>query len=200
MPTVTGPYGNPGAPHSIEWQDSDVVGETTNPFNVAQTIYPWGQSLMEVSFSMPSMPPAQFRAWQVFLRLLEGINGVFLSVADNLNQNPQNPSATAPTVNGVNASGSYSLNVTGGSNMTAGDWFAIPGNGAFATGSRLYQITGISGGTWTIWPPIREATLGSETLVIRGAQGVWRLKSNVRKYAVSTDRVYGVTFEFREAL
>ena len=132
--------------------------------------------------------------------MLDGINGVFLSVADPLASAPQNSAATAPTVSGVNASGSYVLNVSGGSHNTVGDWISVPGSGAFSTGSRLYQITAITGSAWSIWPPIREATVGGETITINNAKGVWRLKSNSRKYSVDVQRVYQVSFECREAL
>ena len=200
VPTTVTVYGEAGAPRSIEWNDTDIAGATTNPFTAQQQIYNWGQGYMEFSFSYPAMPVSVFRQWQVFLRLLEGINGVFLSAADPLASAPQNSLATAPTVSGVNAAGSYSLNISGGSHNTVGDWFSIPGNGAFSTGSRLYQITAISGSVWSIWPPIREATAGGETLTINGAKGVWRLKNTGRRYSCDVQRVYQLAYEAREAL
>lgn len=199
VPPLTTVYGD-SSPRSVEWEDYDVVSANTNPFSLAQQIYSWGQARMSFSFSYSPMQLAQFRAWQVFLRLLQGINGVFLSVADPLNVNPQNGSATAPTVNGVNASGAYTLNVSGGSGQSIGDWISIPGSGAFSTGSRLYQITSVGGGVLGVWPPIREATVGSEAITIRNAQGVWRMKNTTRKYSVDVARHYGLSFEAEEAL
>jgi hypothetical protein len=102
----------------------------------------------------------------------------------------------------VNASGVTTINVSGGTstNQTVGDWIGVPGNGAFSAGSRIYLVTAVGSGTLGIYPPLREATVGGEVIVINGAQGVWRLKSPTRKFSVDTQRTFGFSLEAREAL
>ena len=199
----------PPAPHSIEWQFTDVVSANDNPFSLQQQIYQWGQALIEISFSYPPIPTnptlAATRgsppAWQAFFASLQGTAGVFLAPVDPLHTAPQNAAATSPTVTGVNASGVTTINVSGGSSthQTVGDWIAVPGSGAFSTGSRIYLVTEVGSGTLGIYPPLREATVGGETVVINGANGVWRLKSPIRKFHVDVQRTFSFTFEAREA-
>ena len=210
FPLITLPA-MPPAPRSVEWQFTDVMGVNENPFSLQQQFYRWGQAIIEISFMYPPVPtnPALSAtrgsppAWQAFLAALQGNYGVFLSPADPLHESPQNASATSPTVSGVNASGVTTINVSGGTstNQTVGDWIGVPGNGAsFSTGSRIYLVTAVGSGTLGIYPPLREATVGGEVIVINGAQGVWRLKSPTRKFSVDTQRTFGFSLEAREAL
>ena len=62
------------------------------------------------------------------------------------------------------------------------------------------EITAIAGPSLTIWPPIRESPADGQGIAITGTQGVWRLKSNSRKWSVAVNKLYSISFELREAL
>jgi hypothetical protein len=147
--------GQPIAPRSIEPMWMDTVAVNTNPFTAQQQTMNWMASWMEFSVSWPSLTNSQACALEAWLMAVQGMNAVF-SFGDPLNVGPQNPSATAPTVNGANQTG-YVLDITGGGDLTIGDWFSLAGSGAYSGGSRWYRITGFGSGSLNIWPQIRES-------------------------------------------
>lgn len=181
---------DPPAPASVEWNLNDTVGVSTNPFTAQQQTYNWNASWLEASLSYQPMTNAQAISWVAWLMSLNGIEGTF-QFGDPLNQGPQNPNAVAPVVSGGGQTG-YILNTGSGSNLTVGDWIQI--------GYRLYRLTYVSGGQLMIWPQIRESPADGQAIQIVNTQGIWRLKSNMRKVSVQKVKTYGITFEIREAL
>lgn len=200
LPSAVTPNGEPGAPRSVEWQFSDVISSSLNPFSLSQQFYNWGQGLIEMSVSYPPLARSVQPPWEAFLASAQGTLAVFLMVVDPLHVAPQNSGATAPTVSGTNPSGAIVLNISGGSNQTVGDWIGLAGSGAYSTGSRIYMITSVAGGQLGIYPPIREAPTGGQAVIINNAQGIFRMSSPVRKFSIDMQRTVSLVFECREAL
>jgi hypothetical protein len=85
--------------------------------------------------------------------------------------------------------------------LRPGDWLQI--------GYRLYRnltskIISDPGGvglvTLDIWPPLREPPADGDAIIVTNTLGLWRLKSNQRKWSITESRFYGLQFEIREAL
>jgi|SRR5579871_562800 len=184
MPTV------PAVPRTIEWQATDVTGVATNPFTLQQQVYLWGASLLEASLGYQPLTNAQAVAWIAWLMSLQGTAGAFF-FGDPLNRTPQNPAASAPFVAGAGQTG-YLLNVSGGSGQTVGDWIQI--------GFRLYRLTSVTVNQLGIWPQLRESPTDRTPIIINNTQGLFRLKSNQRKWSVRETKMYGLSFEIREAI
>lgn len=198
-PTIYAPTtGLAIGPKSVEWEMEDVVGVSTNPFNLAQQYFLWQQSLLQCSVSYAFLTNAQHFAMLAWLMELQGASGVF-PFGDAYNTQPQDSAATAPSVNGAGQTG-YTLAVSGGSHQTPGDWISIQGSGSYSTGSRLYMITSVAGGSLGIWPAIRESPADTQSITISKATGMFRLKGNTRKVTQNVDKTWSVTFEIREAL
>ncbi len=167
----------------------DTVAAARSPFSQQQQLHNWGASILRASLSYPFMTKLYARPWVAFLMSLQGISNVFL-FGDPLNQGPANGAASGGTVTGGGQTG-YILN-TSSSGLTAGDWIQL--------GIRLYMVTSVSGGTLGIWPQIRESPADGTTVIITNTQGLFRLTKNDRKYDVSNQRVYSITFEIEEAI
>jgi hypothetical protein len=78
----------------------------------------------------------------------------------------------------------------------------LPGD-YLQVGFRLYRtLTQYNGGTGVleIWPQIRESPLDGTAVTVTNTQGLFRLKSNARKWSVSEAKMYGLQFDAREAI
>ena len=180
---------SPSAPKSMEWMLSDVQGSVKSPFSLQQQIFSWSQAVLAVSLSYQPMLPPQAAAWEAFLMNCYGIGSVFM-FGDPLRLTPQTPGATGGTASAA-ASGATTLTISS-SGMQVGDWVQV--------GVRMYRLVNGSGGTFGIWPPVREAITSGTSVVVNGAQGLFRLLKNDRKYTVKDTKVYGFNFEIIEAL
>jgi hypothetical protein len=81
--------------------------------------------------------------------------------------------------------------------LKAGDWIQI--------GNRIYRVlvdaTQSSGAaTLSIWPQLRESPNDGESIVLNNTQGLFRMKSNMRKFSITEARFYGFQFDIREAI
>jgi hypothetical protein len=199
QPTIYAPAtGLAIGPRNVEWQLSDVVGSTINPFSLAQQFYAWNQSEFQCSVAYAYLTQQQHFSMFSWLAALQGSLSVF-PFGDPYNTAPQNPAATAPSVSGSGQSG-YVLNITGGSNLTPGDWISIQGSGSYSTGSRLYMITSVASGALGIWPAIRESPTNGQTITISNCTGMFRLRANSRKFTQNLDKTWGLVYEIHEAL
>lgn len=186
----------PAAPSSVEWNAIDMVAISQSAFSGQQQIQNWNSSWLEASVNMPVMTPTLFREWQAWLMGLKGQSAVF-QLGDPILAHPRGTGLGTPTVVGSGQTG-YTLATTGwsGANaLLAGDFIQI--------GYRLYtNLVAIGAGsqTLTIWPQIRESPLNGTPIVIHNTQGLFRLKSNSRKWSLNGQRYYSFGFEIREAL
>jgi hypothetical protein len=191
----------PPAPKTIEWQAQDTVAENTSPFSGQQQIYNWQASWLEASVTYQPMNNAQAQAWIAFLMALQGTANIF-GLGDPLMAAPLGSGAGAPQVLGSSQTG-YTLNTKGWTAsaqgvLQPGDWLQL--------GLRLYRnlsvanADGSGDATLNIWPQIRESPVDGTNLVLNNTQGLFRLKSNQRKWSVNDAKIYGITFEMREAI
>ncbi len=185
------------SPASLEFMDNDVVAAAESIFTGQQQIQSWEASWMEASVQMPPMSPATFAPWQAWIRQLQGIQGVFLIGDPIRGKAPYGTGAGTPVVSGSNQTG-YQLATSGWSGPNAllpGDYIQI--------GYRLYMNLGTVGPgsqTLQIWPNLRESPLDGTAITVTNTQGLFRLKSNIRKTSLGRDRYYSVQFDIREAI
>jgi hypothetical protein len=196
MPTT------PSAPATIDFTATDIVALSVSPFTGQQQVQDWQQGWLEASVSMPPLAPLHARAWVAFLKGLRGQANVF-QLGDPLGVAPQGSGAGTPVVNGSGQSG-FTLNVRGLTPGASGvllldDWLQI--------GYRLYSVVlsqvdadGSGNATINIYPSLRESPADGTAITLNNTKGLWRLKSNARKWSETTARVYGIQFDCREAL
>ena len=191
----------PAAPASMEFTANDVVSVNISPFSGQQQVQNWQAAWLEASVSLPPLTNQQAQAWIAFMMSLQGQANVF-QLGDPIAVAPSGTGAGVPQVNGGNQSG-FALQTKGWSPNAAvvllpGDWLQI--------GYRLYRNLGIvnadAGGQapLSIWPQLREPPVDGAPITLTNTKGLWRLKSNARKWSASTARIYGMQFEIREAL
>jgi hypothetical protein len=200
---------DPAAPAAVDFTAYDIVAASLNPFTGQQQFYDWGGAVLEASISMPPLTHVQAQNWIAFLLSLKGTANVF-QFGDPLAQAPQaGVVGGTPVVNGAGQTG-RTLNTKGWPApafgpypyvLRPGDWLQI--------GYRLYRnltskIISDPGGvglvTLDIWPPLREPPADGDAIIVTNTLGLWRLKSNQRKWSITESRFYGLQFEIREAL
>ena len=202
--TIVGMPSTP-APKSIEWTAQDVVGVSTSPFTGQQQVMDWQASWLEASVQMPPMAQGAAQAWISWLLQARGQAGVF-QLGDPAGQSPRGNALTASGpvafVDGAGQSGYrlrtklWAANTPGV--LLPGDWIQL--------GYRLYrnldQADADGGGnvTLNIWPQLREEPLNNLPVIVQNTRGLWRLKTNARKWSLGEARIYGLTFDIREAL
>jgi hypothetical protein len=186
----------PAAPALIEWTAMDTVAVSQSPFTGQQQTQVWPGSWLEASISMPPMKHATVQAWLAWLLQVQGMAGVF-QLGDPLAALPTGTGAGSPVVSGAGQTGS-ALNTSGWSganSLLPGDWIQI--------GYRLYRNLGIVGAgpqTLSIWPPLRESPPDATPIAVTNTVGLFRLKSNARKWSQNPNRLYGMQFDIREAI
>lgn len=195
MPTV------PSAPQTIDFTASDIVGLSISPFTGQQQVQDWQQGWLEASVSMPPLTHVQAQAWIAFLMGLRGQANVF-QLGDPLAVAPQGSGAGTPLVDGAAQAG-FTLNTKGWTPGASG--VLLPGDW-LQSGYRLYRnlvlanADGSGKATLGIYPSLRESPADGTAIVLTNTRGLWRLKSNARKWSETAARVYGVQFDCREAI
>jgi hypothetical protein len=193
---------DPSAPATIDFSATDIVALSTSVFTGNQQIQDWQQGWLEASVSMPPLTHPQAQQWIAFMLGLRGQANVF-QLGDPLAVAPLGSGAGSPLVNGAGQTG-YSLATKGWTPGAAavlqpGDWLQI--------GLRLYRTTlavvnadSSGNAVVNIWPPLRESPADATVVQLNNTQGLWRLKSNTRKWSITAARLYGLQFEIREAI
>lgn len=185
-------------PASIEFSAVEAVAASTSPFTGQQQIQSWQAGWLEATVKMPSLAFVNGPVWKAFLMAAQGTANVF-QLGDPVITAPQAGLGTGSmTVNGGGQTG-YTLSVTGYTGtLSPGDWLQI--------GYRLYSFVGgvtvLTGGVAAlpIWPQIRESPAGGAAIVLANTQGLFRLKTNTRKWIQSPGKMFGTQFDIREAL
>lgn len=181
------------APRAIDFTDVDTIATNLSPFTGTKQILDWQAAWIEASITMPPMfDGATARAWMAFMAELRGQSRVF-EIGDPLAALPIG-TATGGTVNGADQTG-FTLAVDLNGTLEIGDYIQI--------GHRLYRNldTAPSGtSTLNIWPQLRESPGDGDAITTHNTTGLFRLKSNARKFSLSEMRSYGFAFEIEEAL
>ena len=181
-------------PRTMEITANDTVATSLSPFTAQQQIYDWQAGWMEATISLPPMKRALAEPWIAFLMALHGQANVF-QFGDPSATAPRGSAAGSPLVNGAGQTG-YALATSGGTGtLLAGDWIQI--------GYRLYrnlEDVALGSATLNIWPQLRESPDANTAIILTNTQGLWRLRSNARKWTMDEARIYGIQIECREAL
>lgn len=191
----------PPAPKHIEWSFENIVGRIVSPFTGQEQVQNWQASWPEASLSYPPMKNATFQPWAAFLMALQGAANI-LQFGDPLMTAPRGTGSGTPVVNGAGQTG-YSISTRGWTASANG--VLLPGD-YLQIGFRLYRYVGTvplnANGSGVaiaaIWPNIRESPLDGTAISLNNTQGVWRMKNNAPKWAVSPGGIYLVTFEIKE--
>jgi hypothetical protein len=198
MSTVTMPTSP--IPAKTEWNFRNANAANTSPFSFQQQIQQWGAGLIEVSITIPPMTGAQAAAWVGFLAGCQGMVNTFL-FGDPAKTTPNGTGSGSPAVAGAGQTG-FSLNTSGWTANAVG--VLQPGDWIMLNSARLYcataQVNADPSGLATvpIWPNLRESPSGA--LVLTNTKGTFRLKNTDQRFTIDEARVYGVTFEIREAI
>lgn len=191
----------PPCPKTIEWQASNIVAQNVSPWSGQTQIYDWQGAWLEASVSYQPMTNDDAQDWIAFLMALHGSANIF-QLGDPLMTSPRGSGAGAPQVLGSGQTG-YALNTKGWTPGAAGvlkrgDWIQM--------GLRLYRnvapadADGSGHSTLSIWPQIRESPVDGTSLVLANTAGLFRLKNNQPKWTVNDAKIYGISFEMREAI
>ena len=184
------------APATITFTAQDIVAAVRSPFTGQAQIQNWQSSWLEAQVQMPPMTDAHARQWHAWLMSTQGIAGCFM-LGDPLCALPLGTGSGAITVSGANQSG-YTLNVIGGIGagcLLAGDYIQI--------GQRLYRLMSqYDGGSATlqIWPQIREIPASGAAVAVKNTQGMFRLKTNDRRWSYTRERLTSIQFDCWEAI
>jgi hypothetical protein len=190
----------PAAPATIEFTATDIIAMSISPFTGQQQVQDWQQGWIEASVSYP-LTHVQAQAWIAFQMGLRGQANVF-QLGDPLASKPQGIATGTPVVSS-GAQRGFSLVTSGWTSgvtgiLLPGDWLQI--------GYRLYRnilaanSDGSGNATLSIWPSLRESPSSGDALIVNNTKGLFRLKTNARKWSETAARVYGLQFECREAL
>jgi hypothetical protein len=188
-PTVTA-NGHTIVPRTFEWAAGDIAAVVTNPFNDSQQIQYWAAGAREAAITFQSMSNAPALAFVAWLESLQGVTNLF-QLGDPLNIATQGTITGTYAVSGANQSG-FSLVTSGGSGLQVGDWIQVNVPGMSI--GYLYRVISVSGGTLGIYPSLRVSPI-----IVANTQGLWRLKTNQRKWSVKETKMYGITLDCREA-
>jgi hypothetical protein len=194
----------------INMMAKSTVGVSTSPFTNQAQIYKWSGEYWEADIQTKPMKREDAEYWISFMLKLKGSYGTFLinpDVLGNTARGSCSTSAGTPVVNGAHAAQSNTLNITGAPSgatnyFKAGDYFSI-GSGSTTRLFKVLDDTSSNGSgelVVNIFPQLRVALSGSETITVSNPKGKFRLASNEMRWQVSTVSMYGIGFTAIEAV
>tara|TARA_R110000824_G_scaffold29397_3_gene97892 strand:- start:5983 stop:6615 length:633 start_codon:yes stop_codon:yes gene_type:complete len=193
---------------SVSMVAKNTVGISSSPFTQNQKVYKWASGeYWECDIVIKPMTRAQFESFSTFLIKLKGLYGTFeLSPDPNGRVVRGSASSTpgTPTINGAQSTNSNSIDITGAPSSATG--YLLSGD-YIQIGTQLLKVlddvntdgsgdaTGIN-----IFPQIRTALSGGETIITSNAVGVFRLADNDTNWNINTASIYGIRFSAMESI
>lgn len=181
---------------TVEFEMSDAVAIVTSTFTGQVQAQQWpGADMLRGTMTLPVLQQPEADAWISFLMELRGMANAFL-IGDPLKTIPRGTAAGTPTVNGAQAAGSQTLAMSGFTGtrcLLPGDWIQ--------TGFRLYRVLEQQdSGTASvgIWPSLREALSGGESIITSNTKGLFRLAANNRTWSTDVTRYSQISFKIQE--
>lgn len=181
---------------TVEFEMNDAVGIVTSTFTGQVQAQQWpGADMLRGTMTLPVLTQANADPWIAFLMELRGMANAF-QIGDPLKTAPRGTGAGTPTVNGAQAAASQTLAMTGFTGTAAllpGDWVQI--------GYRHYRVLEQQdSGTASvgIWPSLREALAGGETVITANTKGLYRLATNNRSWSADVTRLSQISFKIQE--
>lgn len=178
------------------------VGLSSSPFTYSQQVFVHPGEMWEADVELRPMRRDEAEVIVSILTALNGREGTLL-FGDPANALPRGVATGTPLVVGGGQTGKV-LAIDGWTPSTsgilkAGDWLQI--------GTHLHKVvkdansdgTGLA--TPDIWPRLRASPADNDPVIVSGAQGIWRLASNLREWSIGLSRIYdGMTISVIEAL
>jgi hypothetical protein len=186
------------------------VGMSTSSFTGSQQLYKWSGEYWEADVRIKPMKRALAEEWISFFIKLKGSYGTFLMNPDILGLTARgscSTSAGSPAVNGAHSAQSNTLNITGATASAtgyfkSGDYISI-GTGTSTQLLKVLEDANTDGSgevTVNIFPMLRTALSGSESITVNNAKGIFRLATNEVNWNVNTASIYGLGFTAIEAI
>lgn len=155
-----------------------------SPFTYDQQTYQHQGVRWEAEVQLPPLKRSDAKQVEAFFAALRGQANTFTM---------GNPIHNTTATGSITSGSAGATTVTGStSGVVAGDYFE--------TGSALYIVTGISGSSIDIMPPLRSAISSSTPMDFTLPKGTWRLASNEIGWSIDQASLYGFTFACVEAI
>ena len=155
-----------------------------SPFTYDQQTYQHQGVRWEAEVQLPPLKRSDAKQVEAFFAALRGQANTFTM---------GNPIHNTTATGTITSGSAGATTVTGStSGVVAGDYFE--------TGSALYIVTGISGSSIDIMPPLRSAISSSTPMDFTLPKGTWRLASNDIGWSINEASLYGFTFACVEAI
>ncbi len=155
-----------------------------SPFTYDQQTYQHQGVRWEAEVQLPPLKRSDAKQVEAFFAALRGQANTF-TMGNPIHNTTATGAITSGTAGATTVTGSTS-------GVVAGDYFE--------TGNALYIVTGISGSSIDIMPPLRSAISSSTTMDFTLPKGTWRLASNDIGWSINEASLYGFTFACVEAI
>lgn len=176
----------------FELQPETIVGLSSSEFTAQQQATEHAGDFWVLEASYAPMPRATADPVVAALTALRGRLGTFYVGPRGDDASPKG-TATSATVNGAQAAGIKTLAVTLNGTLKAGDYFALAGY--------LYRVLVDIGGSGTldIFPKLRAAVAGGETITLASPVGKFRLRDRFQ-HSVDRANLHYIGFSAIEAI
>jgi hypothetical protein len=155
-----------------------------SPFTYDQQTYQHQGVRWEAEVQLPPLKRSDAKQVEAFFAALRGQANTFTM---------GNPIHNTTATGAITSGSAGATTVTGStSGVVVGDYFE--------TGNALYIVTGISGSSIDIMPPLRSAISSSTPMDFTLPKGTWRLASNDIGWSINEASLYGFTFACVEAI
>ena len=155
-----------------------------SPFTYDQQTYQHQGVRWEAEVQLPPLKRSDAKQVEAFFAALRGQANTF-TLGNPIHNTTATGSITSGSAGATTVTGSTS-------GVVAGDYFE--------TGSALYIVTGISGSSISIMPPLRSAISSSTPMDFTLPKGTWRLATNDIGWSINQASLYGFTFACVEAI
>jgi len=155
-----------------------------SPFTYDQQTYQHQGVRWEAEVQLPPLKRSDAKQVEAFFAALRGQANTF-TMGNPIHNTTATGAITSGTAGATTVTGSTS-------GVVAGDYFE--------TGNALYIVTGISGSSIDIMPPLRSAISSSTPMDFTLPKGTWRLASNEIGWSINEASLYGFTFACVEAI
>ena len=188
----------------VKFSIVDNVSISQSPFTMQQQVQKWpGADYWAAEVTLPPMLRSVASPWLSFLMALRGQANV-CQIGDQLATTPQGTATGTPTVSGAHLACSTILNTTGWTHslpavLYPGDYIQIGYRLYMVVGTSAYSSDGSGLSQVEIWPSLRDALNGGESIIVSNTKGLFRLADPKREWDVTDAKTYGISFKLMEA-
>lgn len=188
---------------SVQLTAKTVIGVSTSPFTMKQQVHQFQGERFEATVTLPPMTKDDAQDIVSFLLRLRGPYGTFLLGDPSCDEarGSASESAGTPTINGAHNARAIELDLQGlplseTGYLKAGDYIQIESGADARLHKVLTDVDTDSNGNATldIFPSLRQAYAGNESVTVSNPKGIFRLASNEINWNVNSASVYGVSF------